>query len=213
MRITVEDSATPFLQNAARQLQNPLPLMQAATKAVHVRVVKHFASRQAAGNKKNWPEQKFWHGGRNSVSNNTAVGSVSAMEGIVVIADLRFIHKVTGGTITPKRKSALIIPLRAEAYALGGKGSIQGKVDGLFLLKTRKGAWLVKWKVTRVKGQKRGGFGISNEGLEFWFRLVKSVDQPADPNALPAPEEITRTIEDAAAKALPLLLDMQNRKN
>lgn len=206
MMITVSDTATPFLQAAAEKLERPKPLLEAAAKAVAVLLVSHFEQRQAEGNKRGWPEQKFWHGGRNSVANSVAVDSVTDTEAIVAVGDLRLIHKIDGGEIKAQRGKALTIPLRAEAAALGGQGSIQGKVAGLFLLKTKKGAWLVKWKVTPVKGRRRSGLGISNEGLEFWFRLVKSVDQPADPNAVPTDTEIAATIDAAAEQALPLLL-------
>jgi hypothetical protein len=210
MKLVIENSATPFLQDAIKQVERPLVLMQAVTKAVQVKLVEHFAARQAEGNKRGWPSQKFWHGGRNSVANQTAVGEVTPLEGIVVIASLPFIHKVTGGPIEAKRRKNLRIPLRAEAYAMSGEGSIQGRVPGLFLIKTLKGAWLVKWKQTRVKGQRRASLGISNEGLEFWFRLTPRVEQDADPRALPEREEIIATIEDAGRKALPLLINRNN---
>ena len=120
---------------------------------------------------------------------------------VVTVADPRFAHKITGGRIVPKLRKWLIIPLREEAYALSGKGSVSESRPDLFPITTKRGSYLVRNLV-----ESRGRGKLRNSRLEFWFRLVKSVDQPADPTAMPPMAEIEQGVERAARTVLPLLL-------
>ena len=94
-------------------------------------------------------------------------------------------QKYYGGTITAKRTQFLTIPLTAEAY-----GHTAKDFPGAFLLKTAKGAFIVKYgdtvtRVGKISTAKLGKFRI-RASLNFLFKLVRSVNQAADPDALPA---------------------------
>lgn len=196
MSLRIKDTATPALSMAIRRLERPRPVMEAAGKAVEVRLQRHFKERQAEGNKHGWPSQNFWHGGPNSVSSNTGLESVTETRATVAVADVRFMFKVEGGTIRPKRAKLLRIPLRAEAYALGNKGSVRESAPFLKFIKTKSGFYLVRER---------------DSVTEFWFRLVPKVTQEADPRALPPAGEFEAAIERAVDTVLPLLLKTEGQ--
>jgi len=204
----IKDTATPALQSLSAQLRRPRPLLEAAAKAVVNRLKDHFKARQGEGNRRGWPSHRFWYGVKGSVANATGVASVTDTSATVTVADHRFLHKLTGGTITPKRAKSLALPLHARAYALTGKGSIRGSgPPDLFVLKTVKGAWLV-----RNKEESRGKGKVARLRLEFWFRLLKRVTQAADPRALPPAGALEAAIDDAARQVGPRLLARQDQK-
>lgn len=209
MRLTIQvtDTATPFLRAAIARLQRPRPLLEAAGKALANRLKDHFKARQAAGNKHGWPSRRFWYGVGGSVANATALTEVTDRSATVTVADYRFAHKVTGGPIAPKRAAALTIPLTAKAYALGGKGTVRELLPQAFVLRTKKGAYLVTNEQER-KGRNVAGMRgkVARIRLQFWFKLVKGVMQAPDPNALPPAAEMEGAVEAAARKVLPQLL-------
>lgn len=200
-RIIVKDTATPALDASLKKLKSPRPLLQAAGKAVEVTLRDHFKARQAEGNKKGWPSRGFWYGEPDSVATALALDKVTDTAATVVVADRRFVHKVTGGTIQAKRSKFLAIPLRAEAYALGGKGSLRESQPDLFPI--------------RIGGKSGRLFLAKKQGNSFraWFRLVRQVTQKPDPKALPDPAAITTSVEKAVAKVMPRLLLLQGGPN
>ncbi|MEK9752258.1 MAG: hypothetical protein VW338_03475 [Rhodospirillaceae bacterium] len=193
MNITVKDTATPKLKALAKKLDG-VTISQAAGKAVQVLLVDHFKDRQAEGNKQGWPSQGFWYGVTGSVANATAVSSVTKTTATVSIADARFALRLFGGTITPKRKKALTIPLIAEAYALQGKGSIKDLIPGS--------------KIIQSKERAHHGFIVTEQedgNLKFWFLLVKKTTHAPDRRALPKDAEIEQAAARASNRAVQLL--------
>lgn len=203
LTIQVETRAvTDALAEMGRTLSRPRTMMEAAGKEVVQALKAHFRERQGEGNRKGWPSRRFWFGVKNSVANATAVDEVTDTSAIVAIASPAFAHKIKGGTVRPKEAKAIAIPLRAEAYRMGGQGSIREHSKGrdLFLLKTRRGAWLV-----RQKSKSRGRGKIRTTTLEFWFKLVGAVTHKPDPRALPEAREIAAAALRGAEKAVTLL--------
>ena len=186
MKLVVQNHASNKLAMIAATLKEPVVLMQSVGKAVAVLLDEHFEARQAEGNEHGWPSRGFWHGEADSVASATSLGEVTAKKAEVAIASRPFLLKLLGGTVTPKRAGALAIPMRAEAYALGGKGSIRESAPGLQLIKSKSGAYLIKSLQDRT---------------EFWFKLVPRAIHKPDPRALPPTDEIIETIEDAAVEA------------
>lgn len=204
--VRITNTATPALRSAIAQLRRPRPILAAASKAVVQLLKSHFRDRQAEGNKQRWPSSRFWFGVRGSVANSVGVSSLTDTSATVTIADPRFAHKITGGTITPKRAKFLTIPLRAEAKRLGGKGTLRESAPDLFVLKTSRGLWLVK-SAWRRRG--RGRSAIKSQAFQFWFKLVKSVTQNPDPRAMPKDEALASAVELAVIRILPTLLRRQ----
>jgi len=207
--ITANDQATPALDSAVRVARRPRAFMQAAGKAAANAFREHFKDRQAEGNVKGWPSRRFWFGVKGSVANATAMTDATDTSATVTVADPRFVHKITGGTVTPKRRKFLSIPLRAAAYALGGKGSVRESQPDLFPIRTARGLWLVRNKAER-RGRQVGKGRVKRVLLEFWFKLVRSVTHQADPRALPPPGAIERAIDNSAI-VLKRILDEKNR--
>lgn len=116
LKISVSDGITPELNRIAGQIKNTRPLMAALGKQLEVDLRKHFRERDAQPNARGWPKKHFW---RKEVSTNTALTEVADTRAVVTIASPAFVHKVYGGTVTPKRGKALTIPLSPEAYKAG----------------------------------------------------------------------------------------------
>ena len=201
---TLQQIGSDPLDRARALARRPAVLMQTVGKEVAVEFKTHFKERDREGNRRGWPSQHFWQ----RVANKTSHQAASDTSVTVTVASAPFVHKITGGTVTPKAAGALTIPLTAEAYAKNGKGTLRESFPGLFVLRTRKGAWLVRSsmenrgqsRAPRVKGQRRErARGVQRERLEFLFRLTKSVTHQPDPRALPAPARITGAIDRAIA--------------
>lgn len=211
--VVIHDTATPKLKEMLAASRRPLSVMQAVAKEV-IKVFKdRFKKLQAKGNRRGWPERHFWYGlaTSGSVSSKVGITKMTPSEAIVSVSDYRYLHKIKGGTIKPKRKNALTIPLRAEAYALGGKGSVRESAPFLKLVITKKGAWLVKETLEKTM-HKIGGKRASRTSLEFWFRLLPYVWQAPQAYVEPSRDEIIAGIERAAAAAGPRLLKLEARR-
>jgi hypothetical protein len=201
---TLREMAPLNLAAASVAARRPVVLMQTVGKEVAVALQRHFKERDGEGNRHGWPSRHFWK----RVADKTSHQNATADGVTVTVASAPFVHKLTGGRIVAKEAGALAIPLTAEAYAKQGQGTLRESFPGLFVLQTKKGAWLVRSslenrgqsRATRVKGQRRErASGVQRERLEFLFRLVKSVDQPADPRALPPEGTIPAAIDRAIA--------------
>lgn len=189
------------LAAATLAARRPVVLLQAVGKEVAVALQKHFRARDGEGNRRGWPSQHFW----SKVAAKTSHQNATADGVTVTVASAPFIHKITGGKVTAKAAGALAIPLTAEAYKKQGKGTLRESFPGLFVLRTRKGAWLVRSSQenrgqSREKGARRQKpRGIQRERLEFLFRLTKSVTHRPDPRALPPEGTIPTAIDRAIA--------------
>jgi hypothetical protein len=199
--IRINDQATPFFNRAIAQVKRPRVLLEAASKEVVQTLKAHFKSKQLQGNKRGWRERYFWYGVRNSVAQSTGVSSITDTKAVVTVASPAFAHKVTGGPIVPKLRKWLTIPLTEQAYLLGGKGTVRESQPDLFPITTKRGSYLVRNIV-----ESRGRGKLRNNRLEFWFRLVKRVDQDADPTALPPEADLAAAVERSARIVLPRLL-------
>ncbi len=189
------NSITPGLAAAAKKVQRPRTLFEAGAKTVQRGIVKHLKTLQTRGNKMGWPSRGFFAGARDSVEKNVGIASITDNGAVVTIADPRFIHRITGGDVTPKRRQYLAIPLRAEAYALQGKGSLRESAPFLTVIRARTGRlYLAK---------------VMPGHIELWFLLTKKVTHKPHPEEMPPVEELTREAGDAMLKAANLLLSLR----
>lgn len=186
------NTISPDLARKARQVQRPRTLYEAGAKAVQRGIVTHLRALQARGNASGWPSQNFFARGRNSVEKNVGIASISDKGAVVTIADPRFLHRITGGTVTAKRRRFLAIPLRAEACALAGKGSIREAAPFL--------------KVRRASGGRLFLVRELKDRSEFWFALVPSVTHKPRPEDQPDQAALEREGAQAMERAADVLL-------
>lgn len=187
-----KDTITPELQRLMANVKRPVVVMQAGAKTVQVELSKHLKKLQGRGNKKGWPAQHFFAGGPASVERRLGINSVTDTSAVITIADPRFVHRIEGGTVRPKRRQWLAIPLTAAAYALSGKGSIRESMPGLKVWRFKRGLFIV-----REIGESRGK-GIGRVRVILMFKLVKSVTHSAKPDE--KPDE--KSLGSAAGKAM-----------
>lgn len=196
-----KDTLTPELKRLMGAAKNPLPLYQAGAKAVQVGISKHLKNFQQRGNKRGWPSQHFFSGSPTAVEKNVGIAKVSGTGAVITIADPRFIHRLTGGTVTPKRRKFLAIPLRAEAYKAAGKGTLRESMPGLKVWKFKRGLFLVK-----ETSEKRGKGKASRIRVLPMFKLVKSVTHSPHPEEMPPTGELAAAAGQAMTKAARILL-------
>lgn len=171
--VTVNDLASPRLEAAMRGLRSMRGLHAVIGSRVAVLLRNHFtAKNKSSPNAKGFPRQNFWNRFRN-------VTSKASEEGVTVTVPdpqgaLR--HKVSGGTITPKRGRALFIPLAPEAYKLGAQARLRDAFPDAFVFKGKRRLFLA-----------RPGSGGSGRGsLRILGLLVPRVTHKADPTAIPS---------------------------
>lgn len=192
MRFTLKtDTVTPDLKRKMEQVRRPRTLFQAGAKAIQKGIVTHLRTLQARGNEMGWPSQHFFAGGKNSVEKNVGIAKLTDSGALITIADARFAHRIKGGTVTPKRRKFLAIPLRAEAYALSGQGSLRESAPGLKL----------------VGGGPKFFLGVEKDDrIELWFALVRKVTHRPKPNEAPDAQALERAAGAAMEKAADVLL-------
>jgi len=189
IQINIKDTATPALRGLIDKCKNTKSLHTRMATRVAVLFRKHFRNLNSTNkNAKGWPRQNFWNRFKN------VTGRGDALSATVTIPDpqgaLR--HKFYGGTVRATQAKFLAIPLTAAAYVLGGRARYRDAFPNAFVLKTKKGAYLVQ-----------GGEGVHGRGnIKFLAKLVKSVTHKAFPEALPTPEQILETAHGAAADFL-----------
>ena len=184
--IIVSDSATPAIDDKIAKC-SPRRLG-----AIIGQPLAQFWRNRLAGlgeNKKGWPSTHFFERAARSVTHEpNAYGVTLSAEQV----GLR--QRWKGGAIAPVNKAALAIPISPVSY-----GKTPADFPGLFLLKTKKGAYLVqageeiseKTGRTVNKGRKLGG----NAGrriraaLNFLFILSSGVNQVGDPRVVPTNDE------------------------
>ena len=152
-------------------------------------------------NKRGWPTTKFYERAADSVT-----GRVEG-DALVLTADHQGLRqRWQGGVITPRRAGALTIPISPISY-----GKSAHEFPDLFLIKTVKGAYLVRYTNTvtanggtkfahaedrRVasRRKKRGLVSRAKSTLEFLFKLSKGVKQDGNPDVVPTNDEFAEVL-------------------
>lgn len=199
MNISItKDTITPELARLLAAVQRPRALYAAGAKAVQVQISEHLRRLQARGNKMGWPAQKFFAGKSTSVEKRVGISRLDDTGAVVTIADPRFVHRIEGGTVKPKRRKYLAIPLTDGAYAKANQGSIRESLPGLVLIKTPKGLLLVMSKAS--------GRGKSKTvKIIPMFKLVRSVTHAPHPDEMPPLDQLSTAARNAMFAAAKLL--------
>lgn len=203
------DAMTPELRRLAREVRRPRILFEAGAKSVQKGIVKHLRALQSRGNKMGWPSQGFYSGKADSVEHHVGVSRLDDRGAVVTIADVRFAHRIQGGSVTPKRRQFLAIPLRAEAYALSGQGSLKESAPWLvlrfpFLGRVSGGSSAASGRLRDVSGKFLGK--VQPGAFEKWFLLVAAVTHRPHPDELPDAAQLGQDAGQAMAKAARILL-------
>ncbi len=206
MSVTIEvtqDKATPAIEKLKKRL-TPQRLASAAGPACARLVQRHF--RGLGTNKRGWPSTHFW------ARAARATFWSREPEGVMVsVNQIGVRQRWLGGQIKPVNARALTIPVSPVAY-----GHRASEFPGLFLLKTKKGAYLAQRGVEGARAEKisaklrktlihsMGGNANRRQRarLNILFKLSSGVDQAPDPNVLPAMTELSATATQAIKEAI-----------
>lgn len=195
----IRDGASPALLAKLAAI-SPEELQPVVGPALQDLTREHLGTRPR--NKKGWPSTRFYE---NFLDN---VEWLPHPSGVVIAIFPAVIHgrnvslrqRLLGGPITPRTAKALAIPISPVSY-----GKVPSDFPGLFLIKTKKGAYLVQYGlgasatgVWKKVGRNAGG----NSGrrrdatLNFLFVLKGGVNQNPDDSVLPSMDRyLDRAIE------------------
>ncbi len=187
VEVNLLDTASPAVLALQTQL-SPARLSAAVGPAVMLLTTRHL--RANGTNRRGWPTTNFWSRAAKATS-WTGTG-----EGVVVSINQQGVRqRWKGGRISPVHARALTIPISPEAY-----GKTAKDFPGAFLLKTKKGAFIVQRgeeisKTGKVRAARGKGFASKRvvAHLEFLFVLKSSVNQKPDPSVIPSMDDYGAT--------------------
>lgn len=155
-------------------------------------------------NKRGWPSTHFWEQAARSV-----IAAVTA-DGLVLTCNKQGVRqRWKGGEIKPVGAGALTIPISPISY-----GHRASEFPGLFLMKTKKGAFLVQAQAIETSGRKTqkafkeesAALGGNKKGkrlragLNFLFILSHGVNQLPDDRVVPTEDEFMEVAYAALLK-------------
>jgi len=207
----VADTATPRVSELLASLRNPRPVLQVGAQAAKNRLQDHFRFLDEQPNAMGWPSLHFWR----AQARGTAVAEVTQTAATLAVSDPAhpgaLAHRVTGGTVTPKRGRYLAIPASAAAYRAGSprEGGGPSNLAFVFSLHPQGGyrpSLAVQEDVWKSVGKPRKD-GTLRQRLvhlvgEVWYWLVRSATHAADPDALPEPGRLATAARDAMLRWL-----------
>ena len=204
LSIQVYDAATPALHDLAARL-NPRDMGQVAGRAVQNRVREHLYERnrthanQLGGKRTNFAA---------AAARSTTMRVVE--DGAVVsINHVGFRQRLEGGTILPKTKRYLAIPVRAEAYGTAPRE----RSDLQFEIIPGLGPVLVKKRTVKQKRVRAGKTSVVTaqwEGSEVMYRLVRKVTQRPDRTWLPTDADLVEAARKSLGGYLQRVVDRQS---
>lgn len=171
--------------------KDPTAVLMASGRELNNQLVRHFRAKDRTPNKLSSRREHFWLQVSRTVSQPEQTGYNAVT---VNVADPRIAQKVFGGTISAKRAGALTIPIEDRAY--GRTAATFERETGLKLFLLKKGGKDTTELEHAVLAVKEAGGGITPE-----YVLTSSVDQDADPTALPDENQLRAAIIARAQKA------------
>ncbi len=163
-------AATAAMRRLMDQAANPAAMLKVVSRKGANELKTHFRMRNRTPNKLGGKRTNFWQRIADSVQNPVIVNPRLAQ---IEISDPTFAQKLFGGKIIAKNANKLTVPNHALAH---------GRTVAVFQHETG-------IKLFRIR--KKGGVltnllaGILNGALTVFYILRDSVNQQADPNALP----------------------------
>lgn len=172
------------LEEIMSQAQRPEAVLMACGRELSNQLKKHFRTKEREEPNKLSPRREhFWLQVARSTNSPVRTGATQVS---VTVSDPRYAQKVFGGRIEAKKAGALTIPVEEMAY---------GRTASTFERETR-----VKLFLLKVGGSKSNGLENAvlaakvNGGIQVEYVLVKSVNQKADPTAVPPQEQLEKAI-------------------
>ena len=182
LQIQIDDQATTALRNLLLQVSGRRG-HAILGQAVRVLVRDHLRQKESQPNKQGWPKTHFYSRARERTTFEATEDSAT-----VTIALEGFRQRYHGGRIAPVNRRALTIPAAPEAY-----GKVAGEFGGSLEFRPLFRGQLVGLLV--------GAAGSALDG-KVLYRLVKSVNQAADPSVLPTNAEMLAAAQRALEKAV-----------
>lgn len=147
-------------------------------------------------NKRGWPSTGFWEQAARA-TRWEAHGSFIK----IIVDKIGVRQRYYGGVIAPVNAAALTIPISPLSY-----GKTVKDFPGSFLLRTKKGAYIVQYQMSgshpKARSPRKKGRAPLKATLTFLFKLVGSVKQAPNPNVLPTQAEYRQAIFAAARERL-----------
>lgn len=177
MQLTITDSALPRVSAVIASLQNAAQLHANMAMGIEYTVLRHIRTKLVSTpNKLGAQSTGFWQKAANSV-----VARSTAQEAVVEITHRGVALQYYGGTVTPKNKKALTIPIHPDAH---------GKWVGDFPQGT-----IFRIPGTALLARKVGD--ASSAQIQPLFLLRRSVKVNSNPDVLPTEDEIRTAALDA----------------
>jgi hypothetical protein len=202
----IDKSTTDGLAAIYDRVRNPNAMLKVVGRRGANELKFHFLQRDRTGKQFPGRRSHFWRQIANSVNSPIVEGNTAVR---ISIGDPRFVQKVFGGRITPKRAKALTIPQdpkvdpQAASMARERTVAVFQQTTGiqLFLLKKKGGG------ISNLLA----GF-VSAKKLRVFYILVPYVDQEADPEALPPRAKFNAAILDEGVQFLNRQIATSERK-
>ncbi len=179
------DSTMASLREVLGRVRKPEQMLKAIAKRAEEELKGHFRNRDAnSPNKLGGQRKHFWQAVADSVTGEVDEAGSTVRLGI---AHPHFAQKLYGGVIRAKSARVLTIPVTAEAYGKTTKEFETATGLRLFLIKPHGTALLA----TRLQGAQE---------IQVQYVLKASVNQAADPEALPDMERLGEVVVEAASE-------------
>ena len=204
----VNDTARPFLAELQAGLAKPRLLNAKLGGRVKDELVSHFLAHPSEPNKRGFPTQSFYQGFSQRIVVEPRDDGATVAIGDPSRALARKING--GGPITPKEAKSLAIPQTAEAYGKSPRdfndlryiALNRGNLVGALVERTQTP---ISFGRRRKDGSRKVTAGEPLGGKVFYF-LVRSVNPPKDPDALPSTRRLQAAVRDEAVHFLNDLL-------
>lgn len=158
---------------------------------------------QAHPNKHSWPRSNFVRSLLDDVEVNEA--SVDA-DGATIAAAPELLHKVDGGSVSPRRGKYLAIPARGAAYSAGSPG--EGRTPPLTVLMSNKGGIRRAVALALVDGGPKVAYARAGLDADIWYWLTAGpVTHAGDPDLLPAESELQEAARSGIDEVLSAALE------
>ena len=176
--------------NVIASCRRPRAVLMASGREAGNLLKKHFREKDQTNVNQLAPDRRahYWLGVSRAVQVPVVEGDTAVS---ITIADPTLAQKVFGGTIVAKRARDLTIPIAPDAY--GRTTAVFEAETGLKLFVLHAGGTASNGKENILLAAARG------QGIEVEYLLTPSVDQKADPTALPEEKQFADSI---LAKAL-----------
>ncbi|HMP82609.1 MAG TPA: hypothetical protein PKA41_07920 [Verrucomicrobiota bacterium] len=186
------------LEALTDKVEHPRQVLAAGQIAGRRSLQRHFTEKDRAGNKLGGRRTHFW----GDVRESTQLGELTDRSADIDIGDRRFPQRLYGGTIKAKTpwpfSGFLLLTIPVHPAARGRRASVAKREMGVKLTFVGNAGGGILAHFPKHAGTLSAG---ESEGITYYV-CVPSVDQTADPTALPDREQWEREIVEAAQDEL-----------